>query len=98
MSCLAKCHPICLCSGLRPGQPAGCVGMRLASRSLFRIVRPVIRLMQGIFLDANPALRKRFLRMHGMNITILRRSCDTSLATSLAVANSHRMVKTRLQS
>ena len=41
-------------------------GIVLLSRSLFRTVCPVIRLLLGIFLDAHAALRKHFLGCGGL--------------------------------
>ena len=74
------------------------VGTGLISRCLFPTVSPVINLFLGIFVDASAALQKRFLRVQWMNITVFRRRCDTWLATSLTIANSHTMMKTFLQS
>ena len=39
-----------------------------------------------------------FLRVQWMNITVFRGSCDMWVVTSLTIANSHRVMKTCLQS
>ena len=97
----AKCAVLVIAILLACGEVLGQVILQacdvstgLTSRSLFRTVCPVIRLMSGTFLDVNAALQKRFIRAQGMNITILRSSYDSWLA----ITSSPRMMKTWLRS
>ena len=66
------------------------MGTRLISCSL---LERFVQLILKIFLNVIAALQKRFLRVQWMNKAVLRMGCNICLATSLAMANSHRMMK-----